>query len=155
MLDVPYMMLARGPQSIVEAVQRNLWFAPHLQNLANRTVETLKQRTGSQHFNGVHLRVEKDAEKMQEKIGGQAALQAMYEEGMDRIGMRNTLPMYVASGIFSNIPSDGSKASKALVRAPWYQCCIQVRASSIRTTCIVHIRKSYTENSRFVLYPGT
>lgn len=125
-LNTPFDMIRSGPSSIVNTVKRNLPFAPYLQDLADKAISNIEFKTGSRSFNGVHLRVEADAQRMHEGIGGDVAVRAMYEEGLQLMGVNNTQPLYVASGFLSNVPEDGDKEDEILGN-PWYQFCEEVR----------------------------
>lgn len=120
-LDTPFVMLASGPVSIVHPVLNNMPFAPYLQKLAKKAVDNLERQTGSRSFNGLHLRVEKDAVVLYERMGGQEAVWAMYDEGLQRIGINRSEPLYVASGVLTGAPAAGT-----MLGMPWYQFCEEV-----------------------------
>lgn len=54
-------MLVSAPEDITVPISTNLRFAPNLRKLAKKAVQTAKKKTGSNTFNGLHLRVEEDA----------------------------------------------------------------------------------------------
>ena len=69
-LEHPFDMLSDAPNSIVKPVKDHLRFSPRLRSLADGIVSTLVDTTGSDTFNGVHLRVETDASNFANNIGG-------------------------------------------------------------------------------------
>lgn len=74
-LDTPFAMLSSAPRSIARPVLQAVVFAPHLNALADEAVATMHSRTGSEAFNGMHLRIEADAQEMHEWRSGSAAVE--------------------------------------------------------------------------------
>lgn len=126
-LDTPFAMINSGPSSIVERIDSNLPFAPHLEELAKKAVSNIELQSGSRSFNGLHLRVEADAHQMHEDMGGPEAIQGMYEEGLQIAGINNTEPLFVASGVFLKVP-EGSDKDEQILSNPWYKFCDEVRS---------------------------
>lgn len=81
-------------------VARSLAFAPRLVALADRVVDGLT-RGGALAFNGVHLRVEKDARDWASIMGGSQVVWAGYVATMRAAGFNATTPVYAASGILT------------------------------------------------------
>lgn len=78
-LEHPFDMLSSAPDSIVEPVKDHLRFSPSLRRLADGIVSTLTNTTGSDTFNGVHLRVETDANGFAAAIGGTLTTTPFYD----------------------------------------------------------------------------
>lgn len=65
------------------------------------------RQTGSLHFNGMHLLVEADATGWFQEYGGIAKGWDMYRNAAAVAGFTTSLPLVVASGIFSgNVTAD-------------------------------------------------
>ena len=85
---------------------RSLQFAPELHALADRVVEGVTE--GGRHpFNGVHLRIEKDACDWAAIMGGQQVVWQGYISTMREVGFNSTTRIYVASGMLSYGASGG------------------------------------------------
>ena len=85
---------------IVTEVAKSLEFAPTLQALANRIVEGITG--GGMHaYNGLHLRVERDARDWTNIMGGTQAIWDGYVSAMRSLGFNATTPIYVASGMLT------------------------------------------------------
>lgn len=67
-LDAPFFMLSHVPRDVAVPVMTNLLFAPSLRALADEAVRAVKDKTGSESFNGLHLRVEDDAAAYVDKV---------------------------------------------------------------------------------------
>ena len=67
-LEHTFFMIVAAPENIAVPVMSHLEFAPNLRKMARQAVKKLKKRTGSETFNGLHLRVEEDAAKFQERV---------------------------------------------------------------------------------------
>ena len=67
-LDAPFFMLSHVPRNVAVPVMTNLLFAPSLRALADEALRAVKDKTGSESFNGLHLRVEDDAAAYVDKV---------------------------------------------------------------------------------------
>ena len=85
-------MVAEGAQSLA--------FAPMLHAMADRIIEGMTAG-GAHPYNGLHLRVEKDARDWIEIMGGTQALWDSYVAAMKSVGFNATTRIYVASGMLT------------------------------------------------------
>lgn len=102
-LDMPCTFFAaRTARALPLATQvaRALPFSREVEALATRTVAALAVR-GHVAFNGVHLRIEKDAGDWSIIMGGAGRIWHIYCETMRKAGINATLPLYVATGLLS------------------------------------------------------
>jgi hypothetical protein len=67
-LEHTFFMLGSAPKDIAVPVMSNLLFAPNLRQIAQNAVQRMKAKTGSENFNGIHLRVEEDASIFTKKV---------------------------------------------------------------------------------------
>lgn len=67
-LDHTFFMLGSAPEDVAVPVMSNLLFAKTLRVLAQNAVTKAKQKTGSDTFNGLHLRVEEDATSFTKRV---------------------------------------------------------------------------------------
>jgi hypothetical protein len=72
-----------------------------LQKLAKQTIDTLRKRSGTSAFNGLHLRVEKDGKFLRDQIGDNDVVWKRYVHGMQTAGFNSSTPLYVASALFA------------------------------------------------------
>lgn len=93
-------LLHRSNLPVVSEVAKSLLFAPELHALAKRIVDVLTEG-GTQPFNGLHLRVEKDARDWATIMGGQQVVWSGYISTMRGVGFNSTTRIYVASGMLT------------------------------------------------------
>ena len=67
-LDAPFFMLSDVPKDIAVPVMTNLLFAPNLRSIGEEAVRAAAEKTGAGSFNGLHLRVEDDANVFSKKV---------------------------------------------------------------------------------------
>ena len=77
----------------------------HLQALADKVVKGITSE-GRPTFNGVHMRMEKDAADWAIIMGGRDRLWQLYKESMSRAGLGASTPLYVASGLLKAASED-------------------------------------------------
>lgn len=102
-LDLPcsfFMLRTLSDLRLVSRVARSLTFAPRLHELADRIVDGLTAG-GTRAFNGVHLRIEKDARDWAMIMGGSQVVWHSYVRTMDALGLNATTPLYAASGMLT------------------------------------------------------
>ena len=81
-------------------VAKSLQFAPPLLALADRIIEGMTLG-GQLQYNGVHLRIEKDARDWAMIMGGQQVVWHGYIKTMKQVGFDNATRLYVASGMLT------------------------------------------------------
>lgn len=102
-LDLPcsfFCLRSLSNLPVVSEVAKSLLFAPELHALAKRIVDVLTEG-GTQPFNGLHLRVEKDARDWATIMGGQQVVWSGYISTMRGVGFNSTTRIYVASGMLT------------------------------------------------------
>ena len=85
---------------MVTEVAKSLAFAPALHALADRVVAGVTGG-GAHPFNGVHLRVEKDARDWATIMGGTQVVWQGYVDTMRGVGFNATTRLYAASGMLT------------------------------------------------------
>lgn len=75
------------------------------QALAEKVVQGIV-RQGKPVFNGVHMRMEKDAADWAIIMGGRDRLWQLYKKSMSRAGLDPSTPLYVASGLLKAAQED-------------------------------------------------
>ena len=85
---------------VVTEVAKSLAFAPALHALADRVVAGVTGG-GAHPFNGVHLRVEKDARDWATIMGGTQVVWQGYVDTMRGVGFNATTRLYAASGMLT------------------------------------------------------
>jgi hypothetical protein len=75
------------------------------QALAEKVVKGIVHH-GKPVFNGVHMRMEKDAVDWAIIMGGRDRLWQLYKESMSRAGLDPSTPLYVASGLLKAAKED-------------------------------------------------
>eukprot|EP00887_Chlorella_sp_A99_P002549 scaffold6.g2549.t1 len=102
-LDLPcsfFMLRSLSSLRVVTEVAKSLHFAPPLLALADRIVEGMTAG-GQLPYNGVHLRIEKDARDWAMIMGGQQVVWHGYIKTMRQVGFDNATRLYVASGMLT------------------------------------------------------
>lgn len=102
-LDMPCSFFALKAVSnlpVVTEVAKSLKFSPELHALADRIVDAVTEG-GTLPFNGVHLRIEKDARDWAAIMGGQQVVWQGYISTMRSVGFNGTSRIYVASGMLT------------------------------------------------------
>uniref|UniRef100_A0A1D2A093 O-fucosyltransferase family protein n=1 Tax=Auxenochlorella protothecoides TaxID=3075 RepID=A0A1D2A093_AUXPR len=102
-LDLPcsfFMLRTLSDLGLVSGVARSLAFAPALHALADRVVDEMT-RGGVLPFNGVHLRIEKDARDWAMIMGGEQVVWQSYVKTMRGVGQNESVPLYAASGMLT------------------------------------------------------
>jgi hypothetical protein len=106
LLDLPCTFFSLNTTNILPVVSQvaaTLHFNPSLEYLADRVVSYIT-RDGRRNFNGVHLRVEKDAAEWFLILGGLDGAQVvweMYRDAMLDAGFEPDTPLFVATGLLS------------------------------------------------------
>ena len=77
-----------------------------MQALADKVVAGIAAAQGARAFNGVHMRMEKDAADWAIIMGGRARLWQLYKDSMRRAGLDPDTPLYVASGLLKASSED-------------------------------------------------
>jgi hypothetical protein len=72
---------------------------PVLQALADKVVTKIAEENGSGEFNGVHLRMERDAMDWAMILGGRNRYWALYRSSMSMAHFSKDTPLFVASGL--------------------------------------------------------
>lgn len=70
-----------------------------LQALADKVVSGIAGENGSNEFNGVHLRMERDAMDWAMILGGRNRYWALYRSSMSMAHFSKDTPLFVASGL--------------------------------------------------------
>jgi hypothetical protein len=70
-----------------------------VQALSAKVLQRISERQLFTGFNGVHLRMEKDASDWTMLMGGRARLWQRYKQSMRMAGFDDQTPLYVASGL--------------------------------------------------------
>jgi hypothetical protein len=70
-----------------------------LQALADKVVAGIAGESGSSEFNGVHLRMERDAMDWAMILGGRNRYWALYRSSMSMAHFSKNTPLFVASGL--------------------------------------------------------
>lgn len=102
-LDLPcsfFMLRSLSSLRLVTEVARSLTFAQPLVELADRIVDGMTLG-GQLAYNGVHLRIEKDARDWAMIMGGQQVVWHGYIKTMRSVGFDNATRLYVASGMLT------------------------------------------------------
>lgn len=102
-LDMPcsfYSLRTLSNLRVVTEVAKSLEFAPQIRAMADRIVEGMTEG-GKHEYNGVHLRIEKDARDWALIMGGQQVVWHGYIKTMSAVGMDNSTRLYVASGMLT------------------------------------------------------
>ncbi|EFN51509.1 hypothetical protein CHLNCDRAFT_140196 [Chlorella variabilis] len=107
-LDMPcsfFSLRSLSNLPVVTEVAKSLVFAPELLAMADRIVDAMTEGS-AQPFNGLHLRIEKDARDWATIMGGQQAscLRVVwkgYISTMRSVGFNSTTRIYVASGMLT------------------------------------------------------
>lgn len=98
-------------------VSLSLPFNATLDRLALRTVAAMRAAKVPS-FNGVHLRMEKDAGDWMVILGGRGAVWSMYLNAMRRVGFNASTPLYVATGLLSyGAEQEWEDAKRVLINA--------------------------------------
>jgi len=100
---------------IAAAVAASLEFPPHLRALADKASSVMTSQ-GRAPYNGVHLRVEKDAEDWALIMGGPGVVWHQYLALMLDMGFNNHTPLYVASGLFSYEDETSWEMAQGLIK---------------------------------------
>jgi hypothetical protein len=77
-----------------------------LQSLADKIVAKMKVKEESNYYNGLHMRMEKDAADWAIIMGGRHRLWTMYKDSMQKAGLDSETPLYVASGLLKASADD-------------------------------------------------
>lgn len=77
-----------------------------MQALADKVVAGITAQPGVTVFNGVHMRMEKDAADWAIIMGGRARLWQLYKDAMTRAGLDPDTPLFVASGLLKAASED-------------------------------------------------
>lgn len=111
MLVLPCMLfgLRSLDSPLMTEIARNLHFAPHLVDIADKIITGMKKKTGSSSFNGLHLRLEADAAAWIRLVGGEEFFWETHFEAMTNATFTTEQPLYVASGIFDDVISDSNQ----------------------------------------------
>ncbi|KAI7838016.1 hypothetical protein COHA_008197 [Chlorella ohadii] len=107
-LDLPcsfFSLRSLSNLPMVTEVARSLAFAPRLHAMADRVVAALTDG-GRLPFNGVHLRVEKDARDWASIMGGTQVVWSGYLKTMRAVGFNSSTRLYAASGMLTYGASD-------------------------------------------------
>lgn len=72
-----------------------------VQALADKVVKGIAQQEGSSDFNGVYLRMERDASDWVVVLGGKENYWQKYRDAMVRAKFSKDTPVYVASGLLT------------------------------------------------------
>lgn len=70
-----------------------------MQALADKVVAGIAAESGSSEFNGVHLRMERDAMDWAMILGGRNRYWALYRSSMSMAHFSKNTPLFVASGL--------------------------------------------------------
>lgn len=70
-----------------------------MQALADKVVSGIAGESGSSEFNGVHLRMERDAMDWAMILGGRNRYWALYRSSMSMAHFSKNTPLFVASGL--------------------------------------------------------
>mmetsp|Transcript_9294 Transcript_9294/g.27924 ORF Transcript_9294/g.27924 Transcript_9294/m.27924 type:complete len:628 (+) Transcript_9294:75-1958(+) len=104
-VDLPctfFMLNAVAAHSAVNSAARTLQWAPPLRRLADRVIAgMMSDHVGSGTYNGVHLRIEKDAGEWARILGGRAVVERRYRAAMRRAHFDKRTPLYVASALLT------------------------------------------------------
>lgn len=117
-LDLPcsfFMLRTLSDLGLVSRVARSLAFSPELEALGARLAYAVS-RAGSAPFNGVHLRIEKDARDWAMIMGGQQVVWKGYVRTMRELGLNETVRLYAASGMLTYGASDDMRRTVAYLR---------------------------------------
>jgi hypothetical protein len=77
-----------------------------LQILADKIIQQMKFKEGSSFYNGIHMRMEKDASDWAIIMGGRQRLWQLYKEAMQNGKLDHETPLYVASGLLKASADD-------------------------------------------------
>ncbi|KAL4423672.1 hypothetical protein ABPG75_000973 [Micractinium tetrahymenae] len=102
-LDMPcsfFSLRSISNLAVVTEVAKSLRFSPEISAMADRIVEAVTEG-GAAPFNGVHLRIEKDARDWAAIMGGQQVVWQGYISTMRGVGFNSTTRIYVASGMLT------------------------------------------------------
>lgn len=117
-LEQPFNMLSEAPSSIVDPVMDHLRFSKKLTSLADEIGAKLALATGSEEFNGLHLRVEADAVNFANNVGGARQNLKRCCCGQNQPQRLRAVPLH------------------QLLLRPWDASCLGIRANST-TACMV------------------
>lgn len=89
-----------GNLRVVTEVARSLDFPKRLHAIAQRIIDGMAQG-GHAEYNGVHLRIERDARDWAMIMGGAPVVWHSYIKTMKSVGFDNATRLYVASGMLT------------------------------------------------------
>eukprot|EP01024_Parvocaulis_polyphysoides_P030102 TRINITY_DN2734_c2_g1_i1.p1 TRINITY_DN2734_c2_g1~~TRINITY_DN2734_c2_g1_i1.p1 ORF type:complete len:550 (-),score=34.20 TRINITY_DN2734_c2_g1_i1:2-1651(-) len=101
-VDLPCTFFAlRTPTALplVSEVVNSLKFSPRIRNLADQLIQKLRKEWGQ--FNGVHLRVERDAEDWMTAVGGWSRYIDYYLYTMINVGFSERNGLFLATGLLT------------------------------------------------------
>jgi GDP-fucose protein O-fucosyltransferase len=84
-----------------------------VQALADKVVKGIAKLEGSSDFNGVHLRMERDAIDWANILGGKEHYWETYLEAMEKAKFSKDTPLYVASGLLTGSTDINSKSQSS------------------------------------------
>lgn len=102
LVDLPctLFMIDNRNLTLVEDIARLLTFSPYISGLADKVIDGIRAEDHGSDFNGVHLRMEKDAADWAAIIGGREKYWQLYKRTMAKAGLQEVpRPLYVASGL--------------------------------------------------------
>lgn len=114
-VDLPctLFMLDNRQLPIVEHVARLLTFSPRITELADKVVQGIAREEGADEFNGIHLRMERDAADWAEVLGGKESYWGQYRDVMIQAKFSKDVPLYVASGLLTGSTDINDKSSNS------------------------------------------
>ena len=84
-----------------------------VQALAEKVVQGIAQEEGAADFNGIHLRMERDAADWAEILGGKENYWHQYRDAMTQAKFSKNVPLYVASGLLTGSTDINDKSSNS------------------------------------------
>jgi hypothetical protein len=99
--------------ALAAEVAKNLRFGRRIRVAARKVLAGISKHAGQDiphhlpvstlqwHYNGIHLRLEKDASSWWERWGGMDGLRQAYLQECDKAAMNTSMPLYIASGLFT------------------------------------------------------
>lgn len=84
-----------------------------VQALAEKVVQGIAREEGAADFNGIHLRMERDAADWAEILGGKENYWHQYRDAMTQAKFSKDVPLYVASGLLTGSTDINDKSSNS------------------------------------------
>eukprot|EP00892_Ulva_mutabilis_P008390 jgi/Ulvmu1/5923/UM026_0045.1 len=101
LVDLPCTMFMTDNRNftVVEDIARLVKFSPNVTALARKVIRGIHEKEGVEVYNGVHLRMERDAMDWAIIMGGRERYWKLYRSSMAMARFSRDTPLFVASGL--------------------------------------------------------